>query len=322
MSARRRRLLLGGREQAFNLLATTTAPGQTVTLYTIAAYAPTAVVWGDGAVTQVPANTDTTPSHIYAAAGDYYITIPNARVLTKIHIQDSKVHGINTRDLRGCRKMHTFYLYNLSAPDIVVNSTDMIGWGLSTKFYFRNCPNATGALNSADMIGWKLSNTFFLATSIPGTINSIDMIGWGLSSQFYLGYCAGITGTVNSTDMAGWGLSYQFYFNNCPNLTYVCQNPEDIVWTALRSFYANNVHASLATVNNTIQGFWNLRNSITYATPNLNLGGASNATPSGVYQSACPPTSALEQVYNLANVQCPGDTHNPWTVTWNGGSAP
>lgn len=57
------------RHDAFNLLATTTAPGQTVELEQIAAYAPTAVVWGDGVVTQVPANTDMTLTHVYAAAG-------------------------------------------------------------------------------------------------------------------------------------------------------------------------------------------------------------------------------------------------------------
>ena len=122
--------------------------------------------------------------------------------------------------------------------------------------------------------------------------------------------------------MVSWGLSYRFFLYSCPNVTTARSNPAHIVWTGIRIVRASDVSCTLATVENVIEGFWDLRDSITVATPELDLSGASNATPGGTYQSACPPTSALEQVYNLVNAQCAGDTHNTWTVRWNGGSAP
>lgn len=271
MSARRRRLLMGGRgRDEFHLTANPVVGDLDVRLRTIACGVDTVIAWGDGAVTNVPADTDTDVTHTYGAAGSYRITIPRASQLTKIDLRDSKLSGLNTRELRACRHMHTFYLNG----------------GLS------------------------------------GVVNSSDMTGWGMSDQFFLDNCLNITGTLNSSDMAGWGLSSEFRLARCPNVTYACSDPAHIVWTGIVLFRANDVSCTLATVENVIQGFWDLRDSITRATPELDLGGASNATPGGAYQGACPPTSALEQVYNLVNAQCAGDTHNTWTVSWNGGSAP
>jgi hypothetical protein len=298
MSARRRRLLLGRRERdEFHLTANPEVGSLNVRLKTIASSVPTVIAWGDGATTAVPADTTVDVTHTYGAAGSYRITIPHAQYLTKIDLRDGKLSGLNTRELRACRHMHTFRLDgDLSG---VVNSADMTGWGLSYQFVLNDCPNVTGTLNSA------------------------DMTGWGLSYQFFLYNCPNITGTLNSAGMTGWGLSYRLYLHDCPNVTYACSNPAHIVWTGIGLFRASDVSCTLATVENVIQGFWDLRDSITRATPELDLGGASNATPGGAYQSACPPTSALEQVYNLVNAQCAGDTHQTWAaISWNGGSAP
>ena len=297
MSVARRRLLMGGRGgDEFHLTANPTAVDLDVRLQTIACGVPTVIAWGDGAVTNVPANTDIDVTHTYSAPGSYRITIPRASQLTKIILRDGKLSDLNTRELRACRNMHTFYLTGgLSG---IVNSADMVSWGLSYQFGLSICPN------------------------IYGTLNSADMTGWGLSYEFALYNCPNVTGTLNSSDMTGWGLSNDFYLYNCPNITYACSDPAHIVWTGISSFRANGVSCTLATVENVIQGFWDLRDSITAATPELDLSGASNATPGGTYQGACPPTSALEQVYNLVNAQCAGDTHNTWSVVWNGGSAP
>ncbi len=343
------RLLTGsGGHDAFHLTANPVVGDLDVRLNTIACGVDTVIAWGDGAVTNVPANTDTDVTHTYSAAGSYRITIPRASQLTKIDLRDGRLSGLNTRELRACRNMHTFYLSG--ALSGIVNSADMVGWGLSYQFFLSDCPNISGTLHSADMTGWGLADRFYLynCPNIGGTLDSADMTGWGLANRFALYKCPNIEGTLNSADMTGWGLSYQFslskmsniagtlnsadmvnwglsndfYLYNCPNVTYACSNPAHIVWTGIRLFQASDASCTLATVENVIQGFWDLRDSITYATPRLELGGASNATPGGTYQSACPPTSALEQVYNLVNAQCAGDTHNKWTVRWNGGSAP
>jgi len=75
-----------------------------------------------------------------------------------------------------------------------------------------------------------------------------------------------------------------------------------------------------AAVDTIIGDIYANRASYTDATPELNVGGT-NATPSGIYQSVCPATTALEEVHNLATDGCT-EGHNTWTVTWNGGSAP
>lgn len=350
MSARRRRLLLGGRgRDEFHLTANPVVGALNVRLRTIACGVETVIAWGDGATTAVPADTDVDVTHTYSAAGSYRITIPHAQYLTKIDLRDGKLSGLNTRELRACRHMHTFYL--TGALSGVVNSSDMTGWGLSYEFFLSYCPNVTGTLNSSDMTDWGLAYRFRLdyCPNVSGTLNSSDMTGWGLAYRFILSNCPNITGTLNSSgmtawgmsntftlsncpnvsgtlnssDMTGWGLANQLYLALCPNVTYACSNPAHIVWTGIDLFRATDASCTLATVENVIQGFWNLRDSITDATPELHLGGANNATPGGTYQSACPPTSALEQVYNLVNAQCAGDTHQTWAaISWNGGSAP
>jgi len=53
----------------------------------------------------------------------------------------------------------------------------------------------------------------------------------------------------------------------------------------------------------------------TAAAPNLNIGGT-NTDPSGIFQSACPPTTQLEELWELKNDDCAEGTFNLWTVTY------
>ena len=183
-----------------------------------------------------------------------------------------------------------------------------------------------GGLNTAQLRACRDMHTFYLSflTATDIVVNSADMTGWGLSYRLFLANCPNVNGTLNSADMTGWGLSAQFLLLNCPNVVYVCGAPGDMVWTGIRNFSANNVSATLATVENTIAGFHSLKPTMTRATgtQTLNLGGASNATSGGTYQDICPPTSALEQVYDLINGNCTPAGPEFGSVVWNGGSAP
>ena len=306
-----------------HLTATTTGAGQTVTLEQITHSVPTAIDWGDGSREQVAAGHVAALSHVYAATGEYAIIVFQASAITTLGLRDNKLGGLNTRDLRGCRSMATFYLNGLSKAQ-TVNSADMTSWGLSSRFYLYNCPNITGQLDSADMTGWGLSSELVLSgcPSITGQLDSADMTGWGLSSELVLSSCPLVTGQLDSADMVGWGLSYQFLLSSCPLMTVACANSADIVWTGIGDFTANDCNMTQASAENIIAGFWALKATMTDATPELNLGGAGNATPGGIYQAVCPPTTALEEVYDLVNGNCTPAGPEFASVVWNGGSAP
>ena len=147
--------LLEHPRKAFHLTCTTTAPGQTVTLQTIRVKRPTRVSWGDGQQSAVAANTDVTLTHTYASAGAYGIVLYDAHALVKLDLRGAKLSGYNTRELRGCRQMRTFFLSGLGAG--VINSADMVGWGVSNQFYLHTLPSANITLDSADMVGWGVS---------------------------------------------------------------------------------------------------------------------------------------------------------------------
>ena len=84
------------RNQNFHLIANPEVGDLDVRLQTIACGVDTIIAWGDGAVTAVPADTDTDVTHTYSAAGSYRITIPRASQLTKIDLRDDKLSGLNT----------------------------------------------------------------------------------------------------------------------------------------------------------------------------------------------------------------------------------
>ena len=332
-----------------HLTATTTGAGQTVTLQQITHSVPTAIDWGDGSREQVAAGHVAALSHVYAATGEYAIVVYKASAITTLDLRDDKLGGLNTRDLRGCRSMETFYLNGLSKAQ-TVHSAGMVGWGLSYQFFLYNCPSVTGQLDSADMTSWGLSYRFSLynCSLMTGQLDSADMTGWGLSHWFYLYNCPSVTGQLDSADMVGWGLSYRFLLYNCPSvtgqldsadmvgwglsswfslsdcplITVACANSADIVWTGIEEFTANDCNMTQASAENIIAGFLALKATMTDATPELDLGGAGNATPGGTYQAVCPPTTALEEVYDLVNGNCTPAGPEFASVVWNGGSAP
>lgn len=77
---------------------------------------------------------------------------------------------------------------------------------------------------------------------------------------------------------------------------------------------------SSAVVDATLQEMYTHRMGFTAASPSLRIGG-NNATPSGIYQNATPPTTGLEYVYKLVN-DPDLEGFKKWAISWNGGSAP
>ena len=287
--------LLERPRQAFHLTCTTTAPGQTVTLQTITVKRPTRIVWGDGQQTAIAANTNTTLNHTYAASGAYGIVLYDAHALVSLDLRDAKLSGYNTRELRGCRQMHTFYLSGLGAG--VINSAHMVGWGVSHTFYLYNLPSASITLDSAHMEGWGVSDMFYLHNlpSASITLDSAHMVGWGVSDRFSLYNLPSASITLSAADMLAWNSPDEIRINNCG--------------------------LSAAAVTQAILGAWGIRNLMTHDTPILDIGGASNAVPGGAYAEENPPSTDLGYIYELVN-DTEGEGFYPWAVVWNGGSAP
>jgi len=93
-------------------------------------------------------------------------------------------------------------------------------------------------------------------------------------------------------------------------------------WITVRELKANSLGITTATVNTIIADVYAGRATYTWNTPVLDVGGATNDSPSGIYQNPRgAPTSPLEQVFVLAN-DSNSEGIKKWTITWNGGSAP
>jgi hypothetical protein len=76
--------------------------------------------------------------------------------------------------------------------------------------------------------------------------------------------------------------------------------------------YENNLIQ--ASVDAVLAGIYTDRATYLYATPELDLLGYGNATPSGIYQDADPPTTGLEYKYELIN-DPEAEGFNKWDIT-------
>jgi hypothetical protein len=70
--------------------------------------------------------------------------------------------------------------------------------------------------------------------------------------------------------------------------------------TGMTLIITENCSEDQATVNDVIDRIYADRALFTYAAPSLDIGG-NNAAPSGIYQYAATPSTALEKVYALEN---------------------
>ena len=306
-----------------HLTATTTGAAQTVTLKQITPTGGTLLVdWGDGGTTSVADGYAGTVTHQYASAGAYPIVVRGAQRITTLDLQDAKLGGLNTNQLRRAR-LETFYLSGLDSATITLDSADMTGWGVSTQFYLYNLPSASITLDSADMAGWGVSTQFYLSglASATITLDSADMVGWGVSYGLTLFSIPSAVVTLDSADMVGWGVSNAFYLSGLTSANITLSAADMLAWNSPDEIHINNCGLTAANVTQAILGAWGLRNLMGHSTPVLNIGGASNAVPGGAYADEDPPTTDLGYIYELVN-DPESEGFYKWAVTWNGGSAP
>ena len=301
------------------LTATTGAPGATVTLQQLTHSVPTMIDWGDGSGPDaIAAGTVVPIQHVYAAAGTYAVTIARARWITHLDLQDAKIGGLNTAELRQSTYIDRFYVTAITGSTI--NSADMAGWTPTDwRLYFM--PAGTYAIDSADMAGWT-PTTWYLYSMPAGTyaIDSADMAGWTPTFWRLSSMPAG-TYAIDSADMAGWTpTDWRLFSMPAASTTWTIAANDFAGWLPTTVFYCHDNALNQAQVNALLWGMYQAA-----ATPRTGAGGTilvggTNAAPSGVFQpcAACPvnvATPGKEVAHELLNDGC-GVGFNVWaTVT-------
>jgi len=88
-----------------------------------------------------------------------------------------------------------------------------------------------------------------------------------------------------------------------------------IAATGINDIRLENCALTNGQTNSIVDRIYADRALFTAAAPKLNIGGT-NTDPSGIFQSACPPTTQLEELWELKNDDCAEGTFNLWTVTY------
>jgi hypothetical protein len=156
------------------LTATTTAPGETVTIdrMTPAAGKTLTIAWGDGNSTVVNAGDTAAKSNVYAAAGTYSIAVTLATDIVQINLHDSKLSGFQSSQL-AASAINYFTCYSLGAAVAsVIDSADMAAWTPS-YWWLSSMPAGTYAIDSADMAAWTPRN-WWLYSMPAGTTFTLD----------------------------------------------------------------------------------------------------------------------------------------------------
>jgi len=245
-----------GAADELTLCATTTAAGQTVTIFRMTPVGQNITIyWGDGdSVVQAPGDL-AAESHVYAAAGTYQITVSPASAIQQIDVRDAKLSGlqssqlaaspisqfvasalggavaniINSADMAAWRPSD-WRLYSMSAGNYTINSADMAAWRPSQWHLYSMPAGGTYTIDSADMVAWRPSYWWLYSMPAGGTytIDSADMVAWRPTSWFLYSMSAG-NYTIDSADMAAWRPSdWRLY--SMPAGTYTIDSADMTAW--------------------------------------------------------------------------------------------
>lgn len=175
--------------------------------------------------------------------------------------------------------------------------------GVTGLLTLQSCSLITGDLSS--LTGSKYWLDLVDCPLITGDLSDVS----GVTYQLALGSCPLITGDL--LDVAN--VTYWLNLMNCPLIT-------GSAVPKIEYCYLNGQAADQARVDAILDYMYQavLGNPNYYlaAAPYLAIAG-NNATPSGVYQVATPPTTGLEKAYYLCHLAA-----HAWSIAWNGGSGP
>jgi len=245
------------------LTATTTAPGETVTIdrMTPAAGKTLTIAWGDGNSTVVAAGDETAKSNVYAAAGTYSVTVTPATDIVQIDLHNSKLSGFQSSQL-ATSAITLFYCYSLGAAVAsVIDSQHMASWTPS-RWYLFSMPVGTYNIDSADMAAWTPSD-WRLFSMPAGTyrIDSADMATW-TPSTWVLSMPAGGTYSIDSEHMASWTPGTWQLYSMSAGGTYSIDSEHMAAWTPsgwyLYSMPAGTYRIDSADMATWTPSYWHL----------------------------------------------------------------
>ena len=163
------------------LTATTTAPGQTVTIdrMTPAAGKALTIQWGDGNETVVAAGDTAAKANVYAAAGTYSVTVTPAADIVQIDLHDSKLSGFASSQLAASAITY-FICYSLGAAvESVIDSADMASWTPVTWLLSSMPAGTSFILDAAHFTGFTTC-TSFRADANGWSQAQVNAVLWGL----------------------------------------------------------------------------------------------------------------------------------------------
>ncbi len=271
-----------------SFLATTTG-AQTLTIAALTVTAAMIVDWGDG-------NTDTyvgagARTHNYAGAGIWTVKFLSPLLVTVLNVFDNKV-TMNSVQIAPIINVKDFEIQALNAGTF--NSSDVSAWRPDTFVLDQMPAGYAGAFNSADVILW--TPVIFLLDSMP----------------------VGYAGTFNSADVSAWN-PVTFRVAIMPATFAIIITAGGFGgWLGATQIRMDSDNLSQAQVDQVLEDMYVAFTTRTVAGGLIKLDGASNAAPSGIFQSACPPTSGKETAFDLLNDLCLVNPTKTWaTVTTN-----
>jgi hypothetical protein len=171
-----------------------------------------------------------------------------------------------------------------------------------------------GTFNSSEVSAWRPA--YFLLSSMPagyaGTFDSSDVSAWR-PIYFYLSSMpAGYAGTFNSSDVSAWRPG-DFRLYSMPTAYVITITAAGFAgWITTTNFQMQSNSLLQAAVDQILTDFWAGFPTRTATAGAINVSG--NASPSGVYQAANPPTTGKEYAYELKNDSTNKNPTKKWTT--------
>ena len=224
----------------------------------------------------------------------------------------------NSADVSAWRPT-SFELYTMPAGYAgSFNSSDASAWRPTTFSLYSLPAGYSGTFNSSDVNAWRPTYFSFSSMSFgyTGTFNSSDVSAWRPTTFFLYALPTGYAGTFTSSDVSAWR-PFGFYLYNSPAGYGVTVSAGGFsAWTSIMTFQMNGNALTQGQVDQILTDFY------TAFPTKATTGGAiilngSNAAPSGIFQSHCPPTSGKETAYDLLNNPCSVNSEVWYAVATN-----
>jgi len=251
--------------------------------------------WGDTTGNNYNYTSNGLPKqHNYVQAGTYIIKVINSLALTKIYLDNSAINNFNSNVFLKCGD-------NLNYIELGYNLT-------------------TPVINSADMQNLKLNDTLRLILTQTGTynINSEHFKNYTLNSQLYLYFSQASTFNINSEHFKNYNIKKYYVIIDIisQNVIITISRSDFSAFTRIENFIFS---AGLTTdeVDNILKGLYDALILKTNVGGKIQLGGLTNAPPSGTYQKPANrligPVTGKEAAYELINDSF-GRTTNEWEI--------